>query len=237
MLQYSFNFIFHLFHSFSGQTTRRFASHTKDVLSVAFSADNRQIVSGSRDRTIKLWNTLAQCKHTIVDECHTDWVSTVRFSPSVTNPAIISGGWDGIVKVWNLSNCRLKTNHIGHSGYINSVTVSPDGSLCASGGKDGTSMLWDLNEGKHLYTLNGNEVVNALSFSPDRYWLSAAVGSSIKIWDLETKSSIDDLKIDATGATARKAGAEVTSLAWSADGKTLYAGYTDNVIRVWRLTV
>jgi len=34
-------------------------------LSVAFSADNRQIVSGSRDKTIKLWNTLAQCKYTI----------------------------------------------------------------------------------------------------------------------------------------------------------------------------
>lgn len=34
-------------------------------MSVAFSADNRQIVSGSRDKTIKLWNTLAQCKYTI----------------------------------------------------------------------------------------------------------------------------------------------------------------------------
>uniref|UniRef100_A0AC35FH22 Small ribosomal subunit protein RACK1 n=1 Tax=Panagrolaimus sp. PS1159 TaxID=55785 RepID=A0AC35FH22_9BILA len=211
----------------TGQTTRRFSGHTKDVLSVAFSADNRQIVSGSRDRTIKLWNTLAQCKHTVTEDCHTDWVSTVRFSPSAENPAI----------VWNLSNCRLKTNHIGHSGYVNSVTVSPDGSLCASGGKDGTAMLWDLNEGKHLYTLGGNEVVNALSFSPDRYWLSAAVGSSIKIWDLETKSSINDLKVDATGATARKSPAEVTSIAWSADGRTLFAGYTDNIIRVWRLTV
>jgi guanine nucleotide-binding protein subunit beta-2-like 1 protein len=50
----------------SGQTTRQFVSHTQDVLSVAFSADNRQIVSGSRDKKIKLWNTLAQCKHTIV---------------------------------------------------------------------------------------------------------------------------------------------------------------------------
>jgi WD40 repeat protein len=52
--------------TFSGQTTRQFVSHTQDVLSVAFSADNRQIVSGSRDKKIKLWNTLAQCKHTIV---------------------------------------------------------------------------------------------------------------------------------------------------------------------------
>lgn len=51
---------------FSGRTTRRFEDHQKDVLSVAFSADNRQIVSGSRDKTIKLWNTLAQCKYTIV---------------------------------------------------------------------------------------------------------------------------------------------------------------------------
>ncbi len=48
-----------------GITTRRFVGHTKDVLSVAFSADNRQIVSGSRDKTIKLWNTLGVCKYTI----------------------------------------------------------------------------------------------------------------------------------------------------------------------------
>ena len=50
---------------FSGVTTRRFVGHTKDVMSVAFSADNRQIVSGSRDGTIKLWNTLGVCKYTI----------------------------------------------------------------------------------------------------------------------------------------------------------------------------
>ncbi len=41
------------------------------------------------------------------------------------------------VKVWNLTNCKLKNNLVGHTGYVNTVTVSPDGSLCASGGKDG----------------------------------------------------------------------------------------------------
>lgn len=53
----------------SGATTRQFVGHTKDVLSVAFSADNRQIVSGSRDKTIKLWNTLGVCKYTIQVSC------------------------------------------------------------------------------------------------------------------------------------------------------------------------
>ena len=40
-----------------------------------------------------------------------------------------------LLQVWNLTNCKLKTNHFGHTGYLNCVTVSPDGSLCASGGK------------------------------------------------------------------------------------------------------
>lgn len=41
----------------------------------------------------------------------------------------------GAAQVWNLTNCKLRANLQGHSGYINTVTVSPDGSLCASGGK------------------------------------------------------------------------------------------------------
>lgn len=69
------------------------------------------------------------------DDGHSDWVSCVRFSPNIHNPIIVSAGWDKVVKVWNLTNCRIKTNHYGHTGYLNTVTVSPDGSLCASGGK------------------------------------------------------------------------------------------------------
>ena len=69
------------------------------MLSVSFSADNRQIVSGSRDRTIKLWNTLGDCKFTITDKGHTEWVSCVRFSPNPQNPVIVSAGWDKMVKV------------------------------------------------------------------------------------------------------------------------------------------
>ncbi|UKZ53473.1 cross-pathway control WD-repeat protein cpc2 [Trichoderma virens] len=109
----------------TGTTTRRFVGHTNDVLSVSFSADNRQIVSGSRDRTIKLWNTLGDCKYTITDKGHTEWVSCVRFSPNPQNPVIVSSGWDKLVKVWELSTCKLQTDHSGHTGYINTVTISP----------------------------------------------------------------------------------------------------------------
>eukprot|EP01087_Luapelamoeba_hula_P008752 TRINITY_DN220_c0_g1_i1.p1 TRINITY_DN220_c0_g1~~TRINITY_DN220_c0_g1_i1.p1 ORF type:complete len:322 (+),score=52.76 TRINITY_DN220_c0_g1_i1:71-1036(+) len=223
-----------------GTTSRRFVGHGKDVLSVAFSADNRQIVSGSRDKSIKLWNTLGECKYTIDSEgAHGEWVSCVRFSPNTHNPLIVSAGWDKVVKVWNLTNCKLRTNLVGHTGYINTVTVSPDGSLCASGGKDGTAMLWDLNEGKHLYSLDAGAVIHALVFSPNRYWLCAATTNGIKIWDLESKSTVAELTKNSSSEffgdldSVKEEDPACISLAWSADGSTLFSGYTDHVIRVW----
>merc|ERR1712139_20601 len=195
----------------TGVTTRRFVGHEKDVLSVAFSADNRQIVSGSRDKTIKLWNTLGECKYTIV-----------------------SGGWDKLVKVWNLSNCKLRTNLVGHTGVVYNTCVSPDGSLCASGGKDGTAMLWDVNDGKHLYSLDAGNTVNCLCFSPKNYWLTAATDTSIKVWDLENKNVLDEL----SSKEPPKSGIPwCISLTWSADGNMLFAGSTDGSIYVYEIGV
>ena len=235
-----------------GITTKRFVGHDKEVLSVAFSADNRQIVSASRDKTIKLWNTLGECKYTFGDRtgenAHNDWVSCVRFSPNTNAPLIVSAGWDSLIKVWNLNNCKLKSNLVGHNGKINTVTVSPDGSLCASGGKDGIAMLWDVHEGKHLYSLPAGDQISALAFSPTKYWLCAATPTCIKVWNLESKSTVDELgKITANTSDLDKEAffldptkaktnfPECISLAWSTDGNTLFAGYTDGKIRVWTI--
>ncbi len=60
--------------------------------------------------------------------------------------------------------------------------------LCGGGdgfAQDGVAMLWDLAEGKRLYSLDAQDIIHALTFSPNRYWLCAATQSSIKIWDLE----------------------------------------------------
>eukprot|EP00812_Abedinium_dasypus_P001234 NODE_1148_length_1230_cov_522.559149.p1 GENE.NODE_1148_length_1230_cov_522.559149~~NODE_1148_length_1230_cov_522.559149.p1 ORF type:complete len:281 (+),score=85.62 NODE_1148_length_1230_cov_522.559149:247-1089(+) len=215
----------------TGASVRTFKGHTKDVYSVAFSSDNRQIVSGSRDKSIRLWNTLAECKFTIAESAHTDWVSKVAFSPSAKMPLIVSCSWDKLVKVWNLNTCKLKTNLAGHTGVIYTVAVSPDGSLCASGGKDGSAMLWDVNDGKHLYTLDAGGTINALTFSPKNYWLVAATDSSIKIWDLENKSVLDELSAISGSLDLPWC----VSVSWSADGNMFFAGSTDGNIYVYAI--
>jgi len=221
----------------TGLTTKTFVGHTKDVLSVAFSSDNRQIVSGSRDKTIRLWNTLGECKFVIRGgDGHSEWVSCVRFSPAI-DPTIVSSSWDKVLKSWSLPSCRLKCNFVGHTCYLNTVAVSPDGSLCASGGRDGFVMLWDLVEGKKLYQLNACSVIHSLCFSPNKYWLCAATETSIKIWDLERKNIIDDIEImDFNDRTEKWVRHCCNCVKWSADGSTLFTGCTDGKIRMYSIS-
>ena len=47
--------------------------------------------------------------------------------------------------------------------------------------------------------------------------------------DLESKTVVDEIRAEVPGG----ASVECMSLAWSADGQTLFAGYTDNLIRVY----
>jgi len=220
----------------NGVTTKTFVGHDKDVLSVAFSADNRQIVSASRDRTIKLWNTLGECKVTIAENNHSEWISCVRFSPDVSNPIIVSCGWDRVVKVWDLQDFKLKYNLYGHTGYINTLAISPNGVMCASGGKDGNVMMWNLNERSHMFSLNAVSTINALEFSPHKYWLAVGTDDRIRIFDLDTQSVIYDLTDFTAAKSYGKRKPPCTSLAWSADGRFLYAGYADSIIRVWEMS-
>ncbi|KAH3665847.1 hypothetical protein OGAPHI_004035 [Ogataea philodendri] len=215
-----------------GACLGRFVGHTADVLSVSIAANSRQIVSASRDKSVKLWNTQGQCMATL--ESHTDWVNAVRFSPSTDESktsTVISAGSDKLVKAWDLRDYSLAADFVGHTGYVSTITISPDGSLCASGGKDGTIILWEMSSKKKtLYTLQAGDEINALAFSPNRYWLCVATSSSIKIYNLQERSLKDELKPEvAAGKTP-----ECVSLAWSHDGQNLFSGYTDNVIRVWQ---
>ncbi|KAI3886766.1 hypothetical protein MKX03_027222 [Papaver bracteatum] len=201
----------------SGVSIRRFVGHTY-VLSVAFSTDNSQTLSASRDGSIKVWNTLGECKYTIqCGDSHTNWVSCVKFTPETFRPTFVSDLWDKTINVWNLTNCILRNTSIGHDGYVNPIAVAPDGSLCASGGKDGVTLLWDFVYGKKYDSLEFGGIIHALCFSPTRYWLCAATEEGVKIWDLQTQSCRF----------------YCSCMNWSWDGSTLFTGYTDGVIRVW----
>lgn len=211
------------------KTVRRFVGHTKDILSVSFSPDNRQIISSSRDRTIKLWNILGECKYTF--EGHDEWVSCVRFSPDATKPLIVSASWDKTVKIWDIATFKTRHTLVGHSGCVHTVAICPDGTIAATAGKDGLVHIWDIAEDKHIHTFETGAPVNEVAFSPVKFWLAAAGNDGIRVFDLESKELI--AVIPNAGFESKLKNLNCLSLTFSPDGTTLYAGYNDNLIRVF----
>ena len=74
--------------------------HTSTVDSVAFSPDGQRIVSGSYDKTLKIWDA-NNGKELQTLTGHTKWVSSVAFSPD--GQRIVSGSEDKKVKIWDAS--------------------------------------------------------------------------------------------------------------------------------------
>lgn len=237
----------------TGNSMTTFVGHTKDVLSVAFNHSNTKIISGSRDKGMKLWNINGEVKMDVSEGGHTDWVSCVRFSPpnadrmAPKTDELVSAGWDKKLKVWTLKEgeCFRRLEMAGHEAQINTVTISPDAGVCASGGRDGLVIVWDLVEGKELYRIEPGCPVHQLVFSPTRFWLCAATQNDITIWDVEHNTVVatlvpetEDVEEGEEAAVVSKKALKpyCTSLAWSHDGNTLFSGYTDNKVRVWNVS-
>ena len=82
---------------------RTFEGHSDWVNSVAFSPDGRYALSGSGDKTLKLWE-ISTGKLVRTFEGHSKWlafVSSVAFSPG--GSYALSGSWDNTLKLWDVS--------------------------------------------------------------------------------------------------------------------------------------
>jgi WD40 repeat protein len=207
--------------------TYTLTGHSKEVWSVAISANGQTLVSGSGDRTIKMWNVnTGQLLHTF--QGHSARVFSTAISPD--EKILVSGSGDGIIKVWNLRTRQLLRTLTGHSKEVWSVAISANGQTLVSGSADKTVKIWDLNTGQLLHTLTGNAgYVLSVLVSPDGKTLihgSCQEDNSIKVWDLQTGQLLRTLKGHSIA---------VNSLAISADGQTLVSGGTDKVVKIWDL--
>ncbi|KAK4967051.1 hypothetical protein LTR28_002917 [Elasticomyces elasticus] len=126
--------------------------HKDSVYSVAFSPNGRELVSGSLDRTIRMWE-LGSSRNLGVGggvrkggkcircfEGHKDFVLSVALTPD--NQWVLSGSKDRGVQFWDPQTGDAQLMLQGHKNSVISVAPSPRGELFATGSGDMRARIW-----------------------------------------------------------------------------------------------
>ncbi|HVS39028.1 MAG TPA: serine/threonine-protein kinase, partial [Gemmataceae bacterium] len=241
------------FHTENSKKPPQFQGHEGGVLSVAFLAEDRRVLSVGQDGTVRLWDFVAGKElHQVKDQ-------GAVVSPDSTR--ILSwNGEKGAIHYWQAETGRdLPSLETGTGNRC--VVFSADGNYAISGGNDGALHYWDLETGKLVRTIGGDMlVVLRLSYLGGRRVLSGSSDKTVRVWSLEDGRQLRRLanmqQLDGVCYGARWAyqisdnavrfwdvetGKEVQPLtgtpfqkvALSPDGKTLATLAADRTVSLW----
>lgn len=158
------------------------------------------------------------------------WKAHFRLTAPAFSPDgmdLATAGSDSVVRIWSLSDGRLKRTLRGHRRRVYNLAYSQDGRRLVSGSSDHTVTVWDLETGLALSSFSEHRgIPSKLAFHPNgRSVLTAGTEGRVMVWDAATG-----------GREAEYHGhrGDVMSVGISPDGRTAVTGEFDGTVRTWR---
>ncbi len=154
------------------------------------------------------------------------WTASLAFHPD--GHRLAAGGYDGILRVWQLGSPTPQLELEAHQKGVNSVAFSSDGGMLASGGKDAVVRLWDTATGENIGQLiGGTYAVPAIALTPDDAYIAILNGDVIRIREIATERFAYSIYSEGV----------FYSLAIDSKGESIAAGNTENTIQIWDLEI
>ncbi|CAJ0960932.1 unnamed protein product, partial [Mesorhabditis belari] len=195
--------------------------HMDRVTTSEVSDDGKYIVSGSSDRTVRVWcgQTGAQ-RHVL--QGHTSQV----WCMSLHGTTLVSGSCDGTLRVWDIVDGKCLHILTGHLRMV--CCVQFDGKRVVSGAYDCTVKVWNVQTGECLHTLRGHtDSVYSLLFEPERdLVVSRSDDKTIRVWDIRGGTCI-------AIPVSQESVYRYSRYGMQLRGNSLVACYTGSDVGVW----
>ncbi|XVF54598.1 hypothetical protein PTKIN_Ptkin05aG0194500 [Pterospermum kingtungense] len=211
----------------SGRVRHTLTGHTDKVCAVDVSkVSSRHVVSAAYDRTIKVWDLQkGYCTNTII--FHSNCNALCFSSDGLT---VCSGHADGNLRLWDIQTGKLLSEVAAHSLAITSISLSRNGNVVLTSGRDNLHNLFDIRslEVCGTFRATGNRMASNWSrscISPDDNYIAAgSVDGSICIWSISKGDIVSTLKEHT---------APVLSCTWSGLGKPLASADKNGIVCTW----
>lgn len=196
-------------------------SHENVIYALIFSNKGDLLISGSADRTIKVWNSITgSLKFTLLG--HTGSVRTLAISPC--DRFLISGSADRTIRIWDLTDPLTRPHIIDeHSYTITAIATSPNGKYFVSACQNKDVEVWCMKTKKSLFMFDKSiDNVSSIAVSSDSKII--AVGNNkgtVQVWNMETKQILQAISA-------------CSPVIFSRDGKYLITGNNYNGIQIWQ---
>jgi WD40 repeat protein/serine/threonine protein kinase len=213
-----------------------FAGHTEKITCLAFTPDGKQLVSGSADKSLKLWGLDGQTLRSFGG--HLAEVNGLALSRD--GQLLASASSDKTVRLWDPASGQELRVLRGHASTVHGVAFSPGNQLASCSGdslKPGEIKLWEPATGEELNTFRwATQTVTGVVFSPDGKRLISADNQAVMIWDAANALESRSLRLPRKKRIDNEPeddGAIVMAVAFDPRGKTVASAGYDNRATLW----
>ncbi len=221
------------------EQVKKLSGHSDLVTAIRFVPSSQPLlISGSNDRTLKVWNTqTGQALLTVPNVRQT--VAELAVSPS--GEQLATGSASGNVLLWRFSMAdgpKLQPFQViqAHTSSVSLLSYTPNGRFLVSSGYEKTTAplpptatIWVAANGRRLTRVQGqSRVLTSVSFSPDGRLIALGSGDgSVRICEMTTE------RAPPTVAWIRQHTDYVNGVAFSPDGQLLASVGDDKTVRLW----
>ncbi len=218
----------------SGEEVAVLLGHTDGVSALALGriGSREVIVSGSADRTLRIWEAASGEQLGAPLTGHTDGVSAVALGRIDGREMIVSGSADRTVRIWDAASGKEVSVLSGHTDGVSAVALGGvDGrEIIVSGSADRTVRIWDAASGKEVAVLSGHtDGVSAVALGRvygREIIVSGSADRTVRTWDATSGEEVAVLRGHAAGVSA-------VALGRVGGREIIVSGSADRMVRVW----